>query len=264
MNRIGRGLLWLALLLVVVMLVITGFNLAHDRAASAPPRSPRAALSRANAQARALNRLGNRLADAGDYRRAFACYRRALELAREFELRERALATVHALGILYHQRAERQQRQPESRLQDLDSAEACYRRALEMSRLLADSGAEARVLIDLGILYARSRQELTNGELLFSMALRLSQTKKAGFEQALAGYYRGLVRFSRQALDSALTDFEAARALFESLGNKSSQAQTESLIQLLEAVLDGNAPLPSAESLWRRPHPHPRPEARSD
>jgi tetratricopeptide (TPR) repeat protein len=203
-------------------------------------------------QVQTLDEKGSRSGRTHDYVRALGCYRAALEISREFDLKESSVAALLDLGDIFEERARRDRYRLGRDTADLDSAETYYRKGLGMSRESNYPSGEAEVLVSLGMLYARSRREFKNGEILMSQALRILGEAPDTQAAAPLFYNRGLIRGRRGDFAGALEDFQVALPAYQALGDGPAVKLTEYHVAKLDSLLAQQGALAPNDTLWDR------------
>jgi len=117
----------------------------------------------ANSVAMSLNMKGNALDRKREFAAALQCYREALEVARKFQLKPRAQASMEMMGNAFDE------------MGMADSAAIYYQKSREIAEVDTTQGRVMRNLFNRGVSLIRNRETNDNGVAMLRQALEQAQ-----------------------------------------------------------------------------------------
>jgi tetratricopeptide (TPR) repeat protein len=199
-----RPLFWGAVTLILLIAVGLGFRPAGSlfmqfvrnqrivrqaRGREKDPQTPK----QANTIAMHLNSLGNACDDRRQYAAALQYYRRALEVARKFNLRARAEASLEMMGNTF------------GHMGIADSAEVYFQKAQEVAAVDTTPGRVTSSLADRAIALIRNPETNDSALAMLRRALEQAQTARTHRDVPWITYNLGICYLYRDEPDSCIT-----------------------------------------------------------
>ena len=243
------GRAWLVTSAVLLAVLLPCGNGGCRSRPGSPAGRGRRNQSDVNRRCRQLNADGNHYSMTGQYDSAIACYRRALRLAIDSSLDNRAAASCQNLGIAFEA------------LGQHDSADHFYAMARSHTDTssMADKNMSASVLMNhAAFLIVKSREQtdstrcfakLDTARSELEQALALTRKTAARFDEASIAYNLGVVLATLGRDDSAYALFSAALVAYGRDPAVDGQAQT---LSALGKILFSHGAFDSAAKVMKR------------